>query len=194
MHHWVRYIGINSQDLNIGRVLFHCVPLCPIMGQSESFLQKLGKTWKSRGILKLHFVDTLLNLVKLGFHVFGVYYFRNLGFICRKNWWNSVLVLYGMPKFGFYRGFAWVISHISVFSLSTSAKLVFIRLLSTWLKTKITCIIIISAKGSFGVFGIDQFQIYFIRSYFSVIIGNYQKRKTLVITVLPGFWSFGTKP
>lgn len=94
---------------------------------------------------------------------FRCLFFRNSGvffwgFIIswKKKQSNLVLSFYGMLKFGFYRGFAWVI-YISVFSLATSANSVFVGLLSSWLKTKIfriTCVIVISPKVLFGAFGI----------------------------------------
>lgn len=54
-------------------------------------------------------------------------FFEISGFItCRKNRSNSVLVFYGALNFRFYRGFARLLLHISVFSLVTSANSVFI--------------------------------------------------------------------
>lgn len=105
---------------------------------------------------------------------------RFFGFVTfRKNRSNSVLVFDGALKFGFYRVFPWVISHISAFSLATS---VFIGFLQTWLKTfedireqsnnRNFC-----QREFWGVFVICRFRKYFISGYFSVILDRYRKHE-----------------
>lgn len=69
----------------------------------------------------------------VGFRVFSVLFFWKFEsvlfsgvVICRRNWSISALAFYGMLKSDFYRGFTWMVLHISASSLAMSTKIRFL--------------------------------------------------------------------